>query len=234
MSSEPYDPNWPRLLGLAVHEIRTPLSVGLGYLGFLTRFGPTLTPQQAQYVAESQKAWDRIRTLADEMSELSQLEEGKLMIARERLDLHRVLADAVNTLPQGDGSAVELELVTAAGPAMIVGDRGRLLKAFMSILFALRREVVSSPKLFVSEARRAYEGQPASWITITTDPDDPLATATPDVLTTFDEWRGGSGLKLALARRVIRLHGGAVWAPGDGSRAGAVVVLPHQSPIPNP
>jgi signal transduction histidine kinase len=227
MGSEPYDPNWPRLLGLAVHEIRTPLSVGLGYLGFLTRFGSALTPQQAQYVAESQKAWERIKTLADEMSELSQLEEGKLMLARERVDLHRVLADAVSTLPEGDGLAVKLELTTAAGPAMIVADRVRLLKAFMSIFFALRREVVSGTKLFVSEAHREHEGQPASWITITTDPDDPLASATPDVLATFDEWRGGSGLRLALARRVIGLHGGAVWAPGDGSKAGAVVVLPH-------
>jgi len=227
MGSEPYDPNWPRLLGLAVHEIRTPLSVGLGYLGFLTRFGSTLTPQQTLYVAESQKAWERIKTLADEMSELSQLEEGKVTLARERLDLHAVLADAVSTLPEGDGSAVELQLTTGAGPAIVMADRGRLRKAIMSILFALRREVVSSPKLFVSAAHREYEGQPASWITITTDPDNPLATATPDALATFDEWRGGSGLKLALARRVIRLHGGAVWAPGDGSKAGAVVVLPH-------
>jgi signal transduction histidine kinase len=227
MSSEPYDPNWPRLLGLAVHEIRTPLSVGLGYLGFLTRFGSTLTPQQAQYVAESQKAWERIKTLADEMSELSQLEEGKLKLARERLDLHQILADAVSTLPDGDGSAVEVRLTTAAEPAMVMGDPVRLQKAFLSILFALRREVVNSTKLFVSEGPRDYEGQPASWITIATDADNRLATATPDALATFDEWRGGSGLKLALARRVIRLHGGAVWAPGDGSKAGAVVVVPH-------
>jgi hypothetical protein len=122
---------------------------------------------------------------------------------------------------------VALQLTTGAEPAIVMADRGRLLKAFMSILFALRREVVSSPKLFVGAAYREYEGQPASWITISTNPDDPLATATPDMLATFDEWRGGSGLKLALARRVIRLHGGAVWAPGDSSKAGAVVVLPH-------
>jgi signal transduction histidine kinase len=227
MSSEPFDPNWPRLLGLAVHEIRTPLSVGLGYLGFLTRFGSTLTPQQAQYVAESQKAWERIRALADEMSELSQLEEGKLRLSRERLDLHRLLADAVNTLPEGDGSSVEVRLTTAAEPAMIMADPIRLLKALLSILFALRREVVSSTELFVREEHRDYEDNPASWISIATDPDSRLTSATPDALATFDEWRGGSGLKLALARRVIRLHGGAVWAPADGSKAGAVVVLPH-------
>ena len=34
MSSEP-EAEWPRLLRHAAHELRTPLGVGLGYLGFI-------------------------------------------------------------------------------------------------------------------------------------------------------------------------------------------------------
>ena len=49
-----------------------------------------------------------------------------------------------------------------------------------------------------------------------------LGTAPP-----FDEWRGGLGLALPVARRVIEALGGAVWsAPGERPRAGSALKLP--------
>jgi signal transduction histidine kinase len=46
-------------------------------------------------------------------------------------------------------------------------------------------------------------------------------------LDTFDEWRGGSGLSLGVARRVIEAHGGRIWSPAEDAKAGAVIALPH-------
>jgi signal transduction histidine kinase len=42
----------------------------------------------------------------------------------------------------------------------------------------------------------------------------------------FDEWRGGVGLSLAVARRVIEGHGGQIWSPVADAKAGAVLALP--------
>jgi len=43
----------------------------------------------------------------------------------------------------------------------------------------------------------------------------------------FDEWRGGLGLALPVARRVIEKHGGTVWcASGPNARATAALRLP--------
>ncbi len=41
----------------------------------------------------------------------------------------------------------------------------------------------------------------------------------------FDEWRGGSGLILPIARRIIEAHGGRIWGAPDGRKAGARIAL---------
>jgi signal transduction histidine kinase len=228
MSSE-RDANWPRLLSLAVHEIRTPVSVGSGYLKMLvTTSDGALTERQLQFIGESQKQWARIATLAAEMSELSNLEAGTLKFDQKRVDVPRVLAEAVAALPEMEDRTVEVRLTTSPEPNTAKGDPVRLRTAFASVLFALRREIVTSSVLFVQERQQDYKGRPASWITVT-DADHlaRLAAATADDLVKFDEWRAGSGLRLAIARRILEAHGGSLWSPSDGSPAGAVMVLPH-------
>jgi signal transduction histidine kinase len=42
------------------------------------------------------------------------------------------------------------------------------------------------------------------------------ALAATSDLPVFDEWRGGVGLSLAVARRILSAHGGHIWgAPGE-------------------
>jgi len=112
-------------------------------------------------------------------------------------------------------------------PAVVEGDSPRLKTALAAVLHGLRREVVSTDRLVVRERAGEYNNKPASWIAIAeAEHIDSVSNAALESLTTFDEWRGGCGLSLAVARRIIDRHAGAVWSLAEGPKTAAVVVLP--------
>jgi signal transduction histidine kinase len=229
MNASTADAKWPRLLSLSVHEFRTPMTVVAGYIRMLLkdRAGP-LTDQQRRLLEEAEKSCARLSGLLAEMSDLANLEAGTAPFNKSAVDVRGVLGDAIGSLPDIPDRPIEIRLTTAEGNTSVQGDPVRLKAAFASLLIAVRRELVTSTQLFVKEREGELRGQPALWIAIGDGEHiAELENATADSLTTFDEWRGGCGLSLAVARRVVDGHGGAVWSPGQGTKAGAVVALPR-------
>ena len=224
----PPESKWPRLLALSVHEFRTPVTVVAGYIRMLlkNRAG-AITDQQRRLLEEAEKSCGRLSALLTEMSDLSNLEANTTPFNRNAINLHTLLAETIAALPEVPDREITVTLSSVGGGGPVQGDPVRLKTAFTSILNALRRELVTSAELFVRERTGEYEGHPATWIAMAdADRIEGLSTAGPDALAPFDEWRGGCGLSLAVARRVIDAHGGALWSPSDGTKAAAVLVLP--------
>jgi signal transduction histidine kinase len=231
MAPQPVDPRWPKLMSLAVHEFRTPLTVVAGYIRMLLkdRGGP-LGEQQRRLLEEAEKSCGRLSALLTEMSDLGALEKGAATFNRSAVDLRGVIRDAAAALPEIPDRDVPIDVATGEGPAMVLGDPVRLKSAFAALLHALRRELVASPRLLIRESIRHIGDAGQSWIAIGGEEHlAELEAAAADALTTFDEWRGGCGLSLAIARRVINAHGGSLWGPADGARAAAVVAIPLAS-----
>jgi len=216
------DKTWPRLLSLAVHELRTPATVVAGYLRMLMkdRVGP-LSDDQRRLVEEAEKSCGRISALLAEMSDLAHLELGDAPLAQQTVDLAAVLREVV----EGAATGPDLAAVTASdmgGSAEVVGDAGRLRAALAAILRCVQRELPTSS---VEVRLRSQSG---STIVAIGTPDgvSALARAADEGAPAFDELRGGMGMALPLARRVIERHGGRLAVLPDNPRAGAVVVLP--------
>jgi signal transduction histidine kinase len=227
MSDQPVDPRWPRLVSLAVHELRTPMTVVAGYVRMLLqeRAGP-LDDMQRKLLTEAEKSCARLSALLAEMSDLGHLESGQAAYHRAPLDLRELLTGTIARLPPLADREVVVTLDADQGPAVLEGDSKRLEAALGAVISALRRELVTSDRLVVRErARPTPEGR-SSWIAIADEPRIESLAGPAAELTTFDEWRGGCGLSLAIARRVLEAHGGTLRSPAGDSRAGAAISLP--------
>lgn len=223
MSNEPDDARWPKLLSLAVHEFRTPITVVAGYIRMLLkdRAGP-ITDQQRRLLEEAEKSCGRLSALVAEMSDLSGLEGGKAGLNPGEADIHQILSEGIASLPPLPDREVEITIENGAA-LPVKADATRMKTALASLLAALRREVITSDRMVVRLGKD--EGQVR--ITIgAADQIDGVTSARIAEMTRFDEWRGGSGLSLAIARRIIGQHGGALYGPPGEGKAAAVVVLP--------
>ena len=217
----------PRAMSLAVHELRTPVTVVSGYLRMLLReqAGP-LTEKQKKMLEEADRSCGRLGTLVAEMSEFGKLEGRELTLARQDFDLATIAEELASGMHEGSDRGVRLE-VRCAGPLMVTGDRSRIAAAVKALTYSALRER-GEPGAVVVECSQ-LPGNPA-WALIAIGDEaavSALARMEPGTTPSFDEWRGGLGLALPVARRVIEAHGGALWSGDAGqSRAASALRLP--------
>jgi signal transduction histidine kinase len=225
MSNDPTDARWPKLLSLAVHEFRTPITVVAGYIRMVLkeRAGP-ISEQQRKLLEEAEKSCAKLSGLVAEMSDLSHLEAGDSPMNRATFDLAEVWRGVVSSIPELPDRSVAVTLEGMDDPVRMAGDAARLGIALTSLVTALRREIVHSDRLVV---RHVGSEKTSTFAIGAPDQIGSLSAADTSTLGRFDEWRGGSGLSLAIARRVINQHGGALFSPPGEGKAAALMLLPR-------
>jgi len=216
---------YPQLLSLAVHEFRTPASVVGGYLRMLQRDPEArLTERQRKMVDEAEKSCGRLVALIGELSEISKLDAGLIALARQPLDLFALVGEVAELVQEAKDRDVRLEVRGDAAGARVAGDATRLRTAFDAIFRAILREK-PGPATVVADRRLDSRGGSTSAVVVVAE-ESGVQTAYERTPGPFDEKRGGLGLALPLARRVIEGHGGRVWspAPADGAAGGDTAV----------
>jgi signal transduction histidine kinase len=208
----PSDNPYPPLISLAVHEFRTPASVVGGYLRMLQKDqDPPMSERQRRMIDEADKSCARLVAIVAELSEIGKLDSGAVKLAAQPLELFSLVAEVAELVHEASERDVHLKLTGPSDGASITGDTARLRSAFDAIFRAILREK-AGPSTVVAERRLDTRDGIRCAVLVVAD-DGRVQEAYDHEGAAFDDNRGGMGLALPLARRVIEGHGGRMWSP---------------------
>jgi len=229
-------------LAMLAHELRNPLapiSSAAQLLRMLFATEPRI--KQASEVISRQVT--HMTHLVDDLLDVSRVSRGLATINRVDVELGAVLREAIEQIaPVIEAKGHRLLLDIAAHPMLVCGDRTRLIQVAANLLNNAAKYTPEGGELRVSlqeEDRMAVLRVQDTGIGIGPD----LLPVVFDLFTqaqrTPDRAQGGLGLGLALVKKLVELHGGAVDAHSGGAGQGSTftVRLPllhgsHTTPIP--
>jgi signal transduction histidine kinase len=205
--------SYPQLISLAVHEFRGSAGVVSGYLRMLQNdTNEALSPRHRKLIEEAAKSCAKFSAIVEELSEVGKLDDGRSTLVRKPLDAFRLVDEVAELVHEAKEREVFL---TVSGPgvgAPMSGDPSRLRQAFDGIFRAIVREKPRHCTVVV-ERRIENIADRASAILIVAEADSVQAAYDREAGPFLYQDRGGLGLALPLARRVIEGHGGRLWAP---------------------
>lgn len=215
-------------LSVATHELRTPLSVILGYNAMLAEsLQDRLDESQRQTLTESIAACKRLIRMVNSMLDISQIESGKMNMEFAATDLRR-LVHGVAALFQQEARrrGVQLRVDLPARPLRVQIDGERIEQVLINLVGNAIRFTPAEGTIEI----RVRAHPEAQQVEISVQ-DTGIGIAPEDQKRIFDEFAqvrrvhasgppDGSGLGLAIAKRIVEAHQGQLQVssnPGQGS-----------------
>jgi NtrC-family two-component system sensor histidine kinase KinB len=226
------------LIAVASHELKTPLTTLTMNLLMLREEGSALHERQQLMLDNALSAGDELGKTIDELLDLTRADAGQLRLLTERLDLCRLVDEAVRQFgPRFEESGVRLEIQKEVHSAFCQGDVARLLLVLNNVVAnALKYSPAGGVVRVAVSRQNAVSGDGSVLHLAVTD-------AGPGVPAEFRECvfekffrvehhrrvdakdRKGTGIGLYLCKHIITVHGGNIWCDAGENGAGTRIAL---------
>ena len=210
------------------HELRTPMACVLGYSDMLKNgMAGALEPQQQEFVETIGQSINRIISIVNDLSDISEIEAGRLRLSLRAVDFNATLDEVMKELHK-DVERKHLHYNCESWDELpqAYADHERL-QQILRIL--LRNAIQYTPdegaitvKAWLSADEPDFIRCEVSDTGIGISPENQLRLFTKffRVVDPAAEEQNGTGLGMAIAKNLVEMHGGRIWlesAPGKGS-----------------
>ena len=209
-----------RIMSTATHEIRTPLASIQGYTEIIQMDQDNLSGPQKKYFDVILRNVRRLNVLTEDLLDLQRLEEGKISINIETVDVRLLIEDVRSEFVPLLGAKKQSIEINAVD-AMLSIDRLRIMQVLINLLSnASKFSPVGSVILLevCKEDEHLVFSVTDQGIGIRKDDFGKLFNPFPGIR--VDRNYSGTGLGLSICKGIIDLHGGDIWAESKGLDTG--------------
>jgi PAS domain S-box-containing protein len=211
-------------LAMLAHELRNPLAPIKNAVSVMNQ--PAATEAHVDWArGVIDRQITHLSRLVDDLLDVSRITTGKITLQREPVDLHDVVARAIEAAkPLIDARGHKLTVQLKESPIVVKGDDTRLTQVVLNLLNNAAKYTPDGGHITLAVART----EELATIVVS----DTGIGMTPDVLPTvfdlfaqghraLDRAAGGLGIGLTLVKRLVQMHGGEVLAKSAGPNQGS-------------
>ena len=206
------------------HELRTPLNAIIGFSQVLQeRIFGDVNDKQAEYLDDILASGNHLLSLINDVLDLSKVEAGQMGIEPAPFSLRETLERGVVMVRErASRNGISMTLQQAPDVDAVRGDERRVRQVVFNLLSNAVKFTPSGGSVVVGSRRVGNEVE--VWVEDTGPgiaPADHARVFHEFQQTELGEQHEGTGLGLALSKRLVELHGGRIWVEselGHGSR----------------
>jgi signal transduction histidine kinase len=203
------------------HDLKSPLITIKGYVGMLRK---DLAEANEDSIEDDLRrianAADKMGQLLDDLLELSRV--GRLVNLPQRVPLRELVEEAIELL-RGQIEVRNVHVQIAPNLPVAFGDRARLLEVLQNLIDNAVKYMGDQPDPVIEIDTRRDGNETVCYVRDNGVGIEPRFHD--KIFRLFDQLDPkveGSGIGLALAKRIVELHGGRIWVESPGSGQGSV------------
>jgi signal transduction histidine kinase len=219
------------------HELRTPLTLILAPLDTLRSGELGALPASVERMLATMHAnGRRLHKMINNLLDLSKLESHQFTLHRRPMRLEALVDELITgARPLGERKGVELAVEGFSDLPQVNGDSEALEKVLVNLVGNALKFTETGDRICVSAEQRGNEIAMAvsdTGLGIPTNKLDSIFDRFAQVDASTTRRYEGTGIGLSLAKEMMELHGGQIWAESEGEGTGTTIrlILPIGEP----
>ncbi len=202
------------------HDLKSPLITLKGYLGLLKE---DLVGERSETVEDDISrmagAADKMGRLLEELLELSRI--GRVVTSPKDVPLGELAREALE-LVEGRIAEGDVQVDVAADLPVIFGDRPRLLEVLQNLIDNAAKYMGDQARPRIEIGARLVDGETICYVRDNGVGVDPrYHQKIFGLFDQLDQKAEGTGIGLALVKRIVEVHGGRIWVESEGRQEGS-------------